>query len=369
VSWFRKNSAVVVLPLQAISNDDRTARFAAGTTEDIITDLARFRDIDIIAANSARSIAKEQADVREIGRTLGVNYIVRGTIQREQDQMRISAQLIDAVNGASIWSERWDRPFSELFAIQDEISQRVAGAIGSSNSSVAIAVDELNKLKHRAPASLTAYDHYLLAVEARALFTKDAIFAGVDHATKAIKLDPTYARAYAIRATHYGMDFETAMEEMEADARKAVELAPDDAEALGALAWYLVNRGQNLEAESEIRAALAANPNNVNVMHMGFAILASNGHTEEGVALADRVLKIDPLANAGTLNTIKDAYFFARRFDDLINVISRIPENARSRGSRLFLAMGYALIGHTSEAEAAKKHSLRNIQRCPPNSC
>jgi tetratricopeptide (TPR) repeat protein len=274
--------------------------------------------------------------------------------------MRVSAQLVDGASGASIWSERWDRPISDLFAVQGEISQRVTGAIGSSNSSVAIAVDELNRLKHRPPASLTAYDHYLLAVEARGVFTKEAIFAGLDHATKAIELDPNYARAYAIRArlryntTHYGIEFETAMREMEADARKAVSLAPDDAEARGALAWYLLNRGRNLEAETEIRAALATNPNNVNIMHMGSAILASNGHGSEGSALADRVLRIDPLANAGTLNTIKDAYFFSRRFDDLIKVITRIPENARSRGSRLFLAMAYAFLGRGADMEAAR---------------
>jgi hypothetical protein len=92
----------------------------------------------------------------------------------------------------------------------------------------------------------------------------------------------------------------------------------------------------------------------VNIMHMGSAIIASNGHGEEGSALADRVLRIDPFANAGTLNTIKDAYFFSRRFDDLIKVITRIPENARSRGSRLFLAMGYAFLGRAAETEAAR---------------
>jgi Tfp pilus assembly protein PilF len=106
------------------------------------------------------------------------------------------------------------------------------------------------------------------------MFTKEAIFAGVDHATKAIELDANFARAYAIRArlryntTHYGADFEEAMRAMETDARKAVDLAPDNAEARGALAWYLLNRGRPLESEAEIRSALAANPNNVNVMHM-----------------------------------------------------------------------------------------------------
>lgn len=364
-----KKPAVAILPFQAISNDETTARFAAGVTEDIITDLARFRDIDVIAANSTKSITKETVDTREIGRTFGVGYVVRGMIQREQGQMRVNAQLVDTTNGATIWSERWDRPLSDLFAVQSEISQRVAGAIGSSNSSVAIAVDELKKLKRRPPASLIAYEHYLLAVEARAVFTKEAIFTGVDQATKAIELDPNYARAYAIRArlryntTHYGTDFDEAMRAMEADARKAVELAPDDAEARAALAWYLINRGRLLESETEIRAALAANPNNVNVMLMGSAILASNGHTDEGVALADRVLKIDPRANSGTLNTIKDAYFFSRRFEDLVGVITRIPENARSRGSRLFLTMGYAFLGRTAELEAARKAFIQNYPK------
>jgi hypothetical protein len=101
----------------------------------------------------------------------------------------------------------------------------------------------------------------------------------------------------------------------------------------------------------------------VNVMLMGSAILASNGHTDEGVALADRVLKIDPRANSGTLNTIKDAYFFSRRFEDLVGVITRIPENARSRSSRLFFTMGYAFLGRTAELEAARKDFIQNYPK------
>jgi class 3 adenylate cyclase/TolB-like protein/Tfp pilus assembly protein PilF len=351
--------AVAVLPMQTIEEDQATTRLAAGLSEDIITDLARFREIDVIAGNSAKRISEEVQDIREIGRRLGVGYLVRSTIQRQGNEVRITAQLVDAANGASLWSGRWDRPVNDIFAVQSELAQQITGVLGSANSSAAITAEEVKKLKRRAPSSLSAYEHYLLAVEGRSSFTKESMFAAYEEATKAINLDPGFARAYAVRARigyntiHYGADFDTAMRNMEADARRAVELAPEDPDTRASLAWFLTLSGKPIESETEIRAALANNPSNVNVMHMAAAIIAANGYGEEGAALADKVLKIDPQAVPGTLNTIKDAYFFSRRYTDLVNLIARIPENARSRGSRLFLAMGYAKLGRRQEAEKA----------------
>jgi tetratricopeptide (TPR) repeat protein len=159
-------------------------------------------------------------------------------------------------------------------------------------------------------------------------------------------------------SSHYGVDFETAMQKMEADARRAVDLDPNDADTRAALAWYLTLRGRNAESEIEIRKASEANPSNVTVLIMASSILAANGHPKEGASLADKVLRIDPRADAGSLNTIKDAYFFDRRLEDLITVVSRIPEDARSRGSRALLAFSYALLGRKDEAERARAELL-----------
>jgi tetratricopeptide (TPR) repeat protein len=151
-----------------------------------------------------------------------------------------------------------------------------------------------------------------------------------------------------------GVDYDTAIRQMETDARRAVELDPNDPETRAAWAWYLADIGHQSEAEAEIRAALAANPSNVGVLHFAAAILATSANPEEGAELADKVLRIDPRADAGTLLTIKDAYFFTRKFDKLILIVTRVPEAGRTRGSRLFLAFSYALLGRKEEAERAR---------------
>src|SRR3546814_16232 len=121
---------IAVLPFDNIGGNATASRLADGITEDIITDLARFRGLDVIARNSAAVYKGEAVDVRRIGRDLGVRYVLQGSIQRQSEQIRVTAQLIDASNGATLWSDRWDRPAGDLFAVQTEVAERVAVALG-----------------------------------------------------------------------------------------------------------------------------------------------------------------------------------------------------------------------------------------------
>jgi TolB-like protein/class 3 adenylate cyclase/tetratricopeptide (TPR) repeat protein len=352
--------AIAVLPLDSIGSDEATDRLADGLSEDIITDLARFRDLDVIARNSTMIYKGKAVDIRQIGRDLDVDYILEGSVQRHAEQIRITAQLIDAVTGTHLWADSWDRPLTDTFEVQTEVAERVAGLLGSLRGVNSITSDQIRRLKGRPPASFTAYDNYLLAVEASGVLTKESISAGIDYATKAIALDPNFGRAYGIRARleynsihNNGVDYDTAMGQMEADARRAVELDPNSPDTRAARAWYFNNAGRQAEAEAEIRAAVAVNPSNVGVLHFAAAILAVSANPEEGAELADKVLRIDPRADTATLLTIKDAYFYTRRFDKLIAVVASVPENARSRMSRLYLAFSYALLGRKDEAERA----------------
>jgi TolB-like protein/Flp pilus assembly protein TadD len=361
----RAKASIAVLPLDTFEDDPATKRLARGLTEDIITDLSRFGDLEIVASDSAKASKEKSQDVGAIGRELGVAYLLQGAIQHEATTYRVTAKLVDASTGAYVWSQRWDYAGNPSLDVQGEIAERVAATLGSQEASAALTGSEIRKAKSRPPANLAAYDLYLLAVEARGKFTKEDIFGGIDLATKAIALDPGFARAYGTRARlhfntiTYGTDFETAMQAMEVDARKAVDLAPNDAESRAALAWYYAMRGRNKDAETELRTALAANPANISLMKMAAATYTFSGHAEEGAALADKVLRLDPLANSGTLNTIKDAYFFARRFEDTVTVISRVPPDARSRGARLLLAMSLALLGRKDELKQARDELLK----------
>ena len=138
--------------------------------------------------------------MRQVGRDLSVRYVLEGSIQRQAGRVRITAQLIDAWTGGARWSDRWDRPDKDIFAVQTEVAERVAGALGGMGGSAVINVEEIRKARRRLPADLTAYDYYLLANEGRSLFTKESLSRGLEHATRAIALDPTLGRAYVARA-------------------------------------------------------------------------------------------------------------------------------------------------------------------------
>jgi tetratricopeptide (TPR) repeat protein len=171
-------------------------------------------------------------------------------------------------------------------------------------------------------------------------------------------------RAYVARAWlnfiafHYGADFELAMEAMQADAKRALALDPNDAEARVALAFYLTSRGRFEESKAQIRSALQANPNNAQVLVVAAAMQASNGMPKEAAELADKALRLDPWMTPENLNCVKDAYFLARRFGDAIAIILRIPQDARGQGSRIMLTLSYALLGQGDELVRARSELL-----------
>jgi TolB-like protein/two-component SAPR family response regulator len=356
--------AIAVLPFENIGGDASMDRLADGITADIITDLARFRGLDVIARNSTAVYKGKSVDMRQIGRELDVRYVVEGSIQRRGEQIRVTAQLVDAATGASLWSERWDRPDRDVFATQTEVAVQVAATLGGMGGSAVITGEEIRRARRRPPASLTAYDYYLLANEGRTHFTRESIFGGIEAATKAISLDPALGRAYVARAwlnyisAHYGVELEAAMEGMAADAQRALALDPHDAEARVAFAFYLSGRGRFTESEAQIRTALQANPANAQVLVVASAMQAVNGKPEEAVELADKVMRLDPWMTAENLNCVKDAYYYGRRFEDVIAVVSRIPLNARGKGARLLLTLSYALLGREKEMAQARAELL-----------
>jgi len=153
------NPSIAVLPFDAIDDDEATKRFAMGTGQDIVTDLSRYRDIDVIGWNSSSTYAGGLADVRQVGRDLNVRYVLRGSVQRDEDQIRVTTDLLDATTAVSLWSERWDRPVVDLFSVQAEISNEVTSHLGSSKGAIPEA-DRMTGLRLQ-PQNLTAYETYL----------------------------------------------------------------------------------------------------------------------------------------------------------------------------------------------------------------
>ena len=226
-----------MLPFDNLGGDEATGRLADGITEDIITDLARFRDLDVIARNSTGVYKGKPVDVRQVGKDLNVGYVLEGSIQRQGDSVRVTGQLIDASTGAHVWSERWDRPAEDIFAVQTEVAEKVAAALGGDLTMGQITRAELQRAKRLRPNDLTAYDYFQLGKESKA--TVSNIDQGIEYLTKAVALDPQLARAYSVRAwlhnfsIMFGADAATALKQMFADAEKAVALDPQDCESLG----------------------------------------------------------------------------------------------------------------------------------------
>jgi TolB-like protein/class 3 adenylate cyclase len=147
---------IAVLPFNNFGGDESTGRLADGITEDIITDLARFRDLDVIARNSTEVYKGKPVDIRQVGKDLNVDYVLEGSIQRQDDSIRATAQLIDADTGAHVWSERWDRRAEDIFAVQTEVAEKVAASLGGDLTMGQIARAEIHRAKRLRPSDLTA---------------------------------------------------------------------------------------------------------------------------------------------------------------------------------------------------------------------
>jgi TolB-like protein/class 3 adenylate cyclase len=348
---------IAVLPFDNLAGDESTGRFADGLTEDVITDLSHFRDLDVISRHSTAIYKGKPVDVREVGLAFNVSYVLEGTLQRQSERVRITAQLLDAASGVHVWSNRWDRPSDDIFAVQSEIAEQVAARLGGVFGLGTVTAAELQRAKRQAPTNLSAYEHHLLAAEAEGLRCPES---GLEHAEKAIALDPSFARAYTVRAwlryfTIAGTDaWERMMPLVGDDFRRGVELDPADAEARIGLGYYLLEKGQAAEAEAEFRRALEQSPANAHVLAVVATSLPYLGKPEEAALLADRALRLDPHMPPSTLGTLADPYFFTRRFERAIETVSAVPEASRSRFGRFMLAASYAMLGRAEEAATAK---------------
>ena len=365
VWWFwpseaRERSAVAVLPFENLTGDAATGRFADGITEDVITDLARFRDLDVIARNSTEAYRAKPTDVRRIAKDLDVGYVLAGSIQRQDDRVRVTAQLAAAGTGADIWSDRWDRPAQDLFAVQSEIAETVAARLGGGTSYAAITASEAQRAKVRSPLSLTAYEHYLIAAEAHANPTEPLLRSGLEHADMAIALDPNFARAYTVRGwLHWflmdvGADFEMAFARAKADFHRALELDPLDAEAHAAVGFLLSIEGKFPEAAAEIHKALAISPSHIHVLAAAATTLPYAGDPDGGLAAAERAVRLDPQMPPAVIRGVHDGFFFGRAFDRTVQLIERMPADTRNFYDHFALAASYAFLGRVQEAQAAK---------------
>jgi adenylate cyclase len=355
--------SIAILPLDSLGGDEQSSRLADGMTEDVITDLARYKDLLVIARNSTMTYKGKPVNARQVAKDLDVRYVLAGSIQHQADQLRVTAELIDAATGAQVWSERWDRPAQDLFAVQAEVADKVAGSLGGNGGSDPGAIQGrlLVEAKKRAPANLSAYDFYLLSAEQSDLNSKAANVKGLEYVEKAIALDPGLASAYVVRAWLkfekywvFGLPWAPQIEEFESDLRLALSLDPSNAGAHAGLIRYFGDKDQWTELSAEIDRSVRDYPTNNLVLSVAAQQLPFLGRPEDGVAMADLVLRLDPQMPKTRRGNLVSTYFLGRKFDRTIETTNQIPEGSVDKFSRFFQAASYPFLGRHEDAERAK---------------
>ncbi|MCX7382549.1 MAG: adenylate/guanylate cyclase domain-containing protein, partial [Alphaproteobacteria bacterium] len=258
--------SLAVLPFQNMSGDPEQEYFADGMVEEIITALSRFRQLFVIARNSSFTYKGRAVDVKQVGRDLGVRYVLEGSVRKAANRVRITGQLIDAATGAHLWADRFDGPLEDIFELQDRIAESVVASIAPT-----VEKAELLRARRKPTGSLDAYDCYLRGIAGAAwLVSREGNEEASHFFYRAIALDPEFASAYAM-ATHCltirrvsGWRTDAAVETAEALrlARLAVELGHDDADVLARAGMCLAHMSRDLDAGLALtERALALNPN------------------------------------------------------------------------------------------------------------
>jgi TolB-like protein/class 3 adenylate cyclase/Tfp pilus assembly protein PilF len=355
--------SVAVLPFDNIGDDPQWERFADGVTEDIITDLSHSRDLIVIARNSTEVYKGRPIDVRQIGRDLGVKYVLEGSIQSMGERIRVTAQLIEAASGSHVWSERYDRPVGDLFAVQNDVTQRVAATVAGAEGVVAEA--ERSLLRRKPPANLTAFDTYLLGMEAKHKVTKESLNEAEDLFRKAIGLDPQLARAYYGLATVqvYLIDLglapsvEEALAKMMDVAQKGVALDPEDGNTHLALGGAYAYQGKAEQALAEFDRAETLSPSDADLLLVIAWTIPAFGETERAVSLAERALMLNPHYPDWYNQGLRLVFFFGGQFEKSVKYGLLVKEPLAL--DQAFLAMAYAYLGRTSDAEAAAANVMK----------
>ena len=355
--------SIAVLPFDNLSADPGNARLADGITADIITDLSRYSDFAVIARESSEVYKGKPADVRRIGKDLNVSYILEGSFQREGDQVRINVQLVNAATGVSVWSERFDRPASEVFAIQSDVADRIANTVGGHEGPVA--GNLLTAAKRKRPVDLDAYELYVLAKEKmRTGLTDESQLEAQSLLERAIRIDPTLARAhvqlawsYSWRAT-YEADTATLNRAMLAEAHRAVELDPMDANAHEALGYALGLRGDLKQAEIQFDEARRLNPNAFDVLTVYGCWAFSFGKAKLGAEAVDRAMLLNPNYPSWAIPCLRLGLVMVGRYEDVVRVQSRQPEDKWNTDGFVIMAGSLAMLGRFDEAKTLVLHGI-----------
>jgi TolB-like protein len=359
--------SIAALPFLNLSGDPEQEYFADGVVEDIISALSRIRWLFVVARNSSFTYKGRAVDVKQVGRELGVRYVLEGSVRKAADRVRITGQLIDATTGGHLWADRFEGTLEDLFKLQDQLTENVVGAIAPQLERA-----EIERAKRKPTESLDAHDYYLRGMANLHRGNRDSIDEALAQFYHALQLDPNFASAYAMAAwCHFWRKVNGWMTDRPQEiaegarlARRAVELGRDDAVALTRSGHALGHLTGDLDGGiALIDRALVLDPNLASAWFLGGFLRVWHGEPDSAIEHFARAMRLSPLdpemyrMQAG----MAVAHLFAGRFD----AASSWAEKAfRDLPSFLMvvsiIAASHALAGRTDEARRAMDH-LRQL--------
>ncbi|MGH6932938.1 MAG: adenylate/guanylate cyclase domain-containing protein [Dongiaceae bacterium] len=347
--------SIAVLPFTNMSGDPEQEYFSDGITEDIITELSRFRNLLVVARNSSFTFKGQAVDVKEVGRKLGARYVVEGSVRRAGNRVRITAQLLESTTGNHLWAERYDRDLADVFTVQDELVRAISGVIPGQLDRYAV-----ENLRRKPPDNLTAYDCELRGRWALNHWN-EGLSVALEWFEKAINADPNYAQAHAGIALIYGYYIpalgvppETAIARAKEHAQRATVL--DDrnptVHACAGLAYMFCCEHQLSRQHAE--RAVALNPNDSYALFVKASVLTYSGEMEEALKFFAKSEHLEAYApDDQRLDCLCDCHYMLRNYDKVVE-IHGVYQNVPAF-LYLILAAAYAQLGQQERAMTAVK--------------
>ena len=358
--------SIAVLPFQNMSGDPEQEYFVDGLVEDVITALSRFKSLFVIARNSSFTYKGRAVDIRQVGRELGVRYVLEGSVRKAGGKVRITGQLIDSATGAHLWADRFEGSLEDIFDLQDQVTTSVVGAVAPKLDQA-----EIERAKRKPTESLDAYDYYLRGVADVQRLTKQSNETALRLFYKAIEIDTNFAsalamaaRCYTLRKTNRWM-IDPAQETAEAVrlARRAIEVGKGDAVALCYAGYALVHAAYELESGAAIiQRAIVLNPHLAVAWQLSGTVQAFLGQPEIAIEHTMRAMRLSPLDPGlwAMQSSLALAYFIAGRYDEASSWTDRAIQEGTSFLPTFRMAVASkALAGRQEEARNALGRMLQ----------
>jgi adenylate cyclase len=354
--------SIAVLPFVNMSDDPQQEYFSDGITDDLITDLSKISGLFVIARNSVFAYKGKAVKMEQVSRELGIRYVLQGSVRKAGDRIRITAQLVDVNTGGHLWAEKYDRDLKDIFALQDEVTQKIVTALA-----VRLTRDEQERLVRKGTDNVEAYDYTLRGGEYFFHFTKGANAQARQMFERAITLDPKYASAHSwLGWTHWiewsfgwGQDLQSLERAFEL-AQRAIALddsLPEAHRLLGSV--YLWKKKHEL-AIAVFEKSIALNPNHADAIRGLGETLYFAGKSEEAIGLIKKAMRLNPKYPVWYLLNLGHAYFLTGRYEEAIAVLKRVlNRNPNFYPAHVYLAASYIALGRQKKARAEAAEIVR----------